>query len=109
GEFRMMSNLGPAVARWALLTMLGLLVVEVVLAWRFGHYSAAPLYADEPPRRSLLAFVLPGLLLVCMGALGMALAHAAWTGDFLGFLPDAMRARTESSLGIPPPAAGEGS
>src|SRR5262249_19762194 len=40
--------------------------------------------------------------------IGVVLAHAAATGDFLGFLPDAARGRIEASLGIPPPAPGEG-
>jgi hypothetical protein len=102
-------GMGTVLARWLLLAMLGLLIVEVVLAWRFGHYSAVAGVSDTPPAPSravpiIIAALAGSLLLVLAGVL----VHAAWTGDFLGFLPEAARAAVEARLDIPPPAAGEG-
>jgi len=44
---------GPPIARVLLLVMLALLLIEVVLAWRFGHYSSTGgLPEDGPPIKS---------------------------------------------------------
>ncbi|HEV3446884.1 MAG TPA: VWA domain-containing protein [Gemmataceae bacterium] len=105
---RPLRGMGMIIARWMLLIMVLLLVAEVVLAWRFGHYSAVNMI-DQPPARGRLVpiavAVVAGILFM---ALASVLAHAAWTGDFLSFLPEGMRASFEERLGIPPPAAGEG-
>ncbi len=101
---------GGFFAHWLLLGMLALLILEVVLAWRFGHYSAVAGTPGGPPATGRL---LPGLVgfaaAVVVLALGAVLVQAAWSGDFLGFLPDASRQAVEHALGIPAPAAGEGS
>jgi hypothetical protein len=103
---------GPGVARWLLLMLFGLLVGEVILAWQFGHYSAAPMEQQADPRRrtrlqwALLA--LPWLLFAVSLGVAAVLAHDAWTGDFLGFLPEGVRRGAEEAMNIPPPAAGEG-
>jgi hypothetical protein len=112
---RVLMPLGDIVARWLLLIVLVLLVAEIVLAWRFGHYSAVvtPLEDAGQPRPRTKAewglFVLPWLLLA--GVLGIAgvLAHDALTGDFLAFLPDSGRRFMEGVTGIEPPAPGESS
>jgi Aerotolerance regulator N-terminal/von Willebrand factor type A domain len=100
-------GMGRVLAHWLLLGMLVLLILEVILAWRFGHYTAV---ASEVPPASGRA--LPVTVAVTVGLLIVALvgilAHAAWTGDFLGFLSDDFRAAVEARLGIPPPAPGEG-
>ena len=106
---RPLHGMGMVIARWLLLAMFVLLVLEVVLAWRFGHYSAIPSSWDSPPppRRILgtsVALVV-GLTFVLLTGV---LVHAAWTGDFLGFLPESLRRSAEAQLGVPPPAAGEG-
>ncbi len=102
--------LGPAVAHWLLLLMLVLVLAEVVLAWRFGHYSAVAGGFESPPARGRLLPILLGTLgLGLAGAVAFVLVHAAWTGDFLGFLPDSLRRGMEQALGVPPPAPGEGS
>jgi hypothetical protein len=41
--------------------------------------------------------------------LALVLLHDAWTGDFLGFLPESFRGFLERAFDIPPPAPGEGS
>jgi uncharacterized membrane protein len=105
--------IGPTVARWLLLALLVLVLLEVVLAWQFGHFSAAAQVEQERPRHSRalrwpLAAV-PVVLFTCGITLAAVLLHDVWTGDFLGFLPEGMRRGVEHVLGIPPPAPGEGS
>src|SRR5262249_2077326 len=101
--------LGTAIARWLLLAVLALLGAEVVLAWHFGHYSRV---AGTPGARPAEGRLVPGLVTALAGVLCLSVAavliHAAWTGDFLGFLPEALRQGFEAALHIPPPAPGEG-
>jgi hypothetical protein len=102
--------LGPAVAHWLLLGVLALLLAEVVLAWHFGHYSSVVGGFDVPPATGRMLPLLSGALAFLLtGAVALVLAHAAWTGDFFGFLPDAFRRSVEQALNIPAPAPGEGS
>ncbi|HXG09300.1 MAG TPA: VWA domain-containing protein [Gemmataceae bacterium] len=102
--------MGMRVARWLLLAMLVLLVVEVILAWRFGHYSAV---AGTPGNQPAAGRLVPGLAgafaAISFLLLGGVLLHAVWTGDFLGFLPDGVRRSLERTRGIDAPAPGEGS
>ncbi len=101
-------GIGTEVARDLLLVMLILLIVEVVLAWRFGHH-ARTVVAERPPASGRLV---PGLVGVLAGlaflAIGVILVHAVWTGDFLGFLPDSYRRAIEARFDVPPPTPGEG-
>jgi hypothetical protein len=101
--------MGMVLARWLLLLLLVLFAVEVVLAWRFGHYTGVTAASEAPPvaGRLLPAFVgfIASTLFLVLVAIFL---HAAWTGDFLGFLPDAGRRAMEERLGVPAPAAGEG-
>jgi hypothetical protein len=108
--------IGPSIAHWLLLGMLALLLAEVVLAWRFGHYSAVEGTYDSSTTRprtrrafALLLALLPVPLFAVVLAIVGVLAHYAWTQDFLGFLPDSLRRGFEQAFHIPPPAAGEGS
>jgi hypothetical protein len=104
--------LGPVVAHWLLLVLLVLVLLEVVLAWQFGHFSAAVGSEPAPKARSGVPSVLaavPVLLFLCALGLGAILVHDAWTGDFLRFLPEGLRRTVERVLNIPPPAPGEGS
>src|SRR5581483_7208709 len=56
-----------------------------------------------------LVLALPvALILLVLGPLSFVLIHAAWTGDFLGFLPDAARRSVEAGMGIAAPAPGAG-
>jgi hypothetical protein len=102
-------GLGMFVARWLLLGMMLLSLLEVLLAWHFGHYSSVSGTLGTPPTRgALLPAAIGGMAGVLFVTLAAVLAHAAWTGDFLGFLPESARTGIEQYLGIPPPAAGEG-
>src|SRR5439155_9900673 len=70
---------------------------------------AVPSSADRPPSPSwAIPILVAGTAGILFLVLAGVLAHAAWTGDFLGFLPEGARAAFETRLGIPPPAAGEG-
>jgi uncharacterized membrane protein len=111
-------KVGSAIARWLLLLVLALLIAEVILAWYFGHYTAVH-ERDRAPhgwsRGRFAIYLRVGLnvsmviLLAFSLATGVVLIHAAWTGDLLGFLPEGTRSTLEASLGVPPPAPGEGS
>jgi hypothetical protein len=108
-----LNPLGGEVAHMLLLVLLVLVLVEVVLAWQFGHYSAAPMEqpAQQPTRNRWrwVLVVLPCLLFTFLLGGGFVLAHEAWTGDLLAFLPDVARRWFEGVVGVPPPAPGEGS
>jgi hypothetical protein len=112
---RILQPLGDFVARWLLLGLLGLILAEVVLAWRFGHHSAGVTPLEESGQnqgRTKAQWTLLGLtcvLLACVLGIGGVLAHDAWTGDFLAFLPDWGRRFLEHVVDIPAPAPGEGS
>src|SRR5262249_34698831 len=73
---RVLQPLGDVVARWLLVVLFGLILAEVVLAWHFGHYSAAVASLEEnghPRARTKMEWVLlvlPGVLL--LGVLGIA-------------------------------------
>jgi hypothetical protein len=104
-----LGGIGMAVARGLLLTMLILILIEVMLAWKFGHYSAAAALAEaqplEPRKLPIVVGAIAGMLFFLVAG---ALAHAAWNGDFLGFLPEHFRRAVETALDISPPAPGEG-
>lgn len=107
-------GIGTLVARYAMLAMLGLFLMEVVLAWYFGHYqSSTTAMPVATPASSLIdrfLLALPVLILVVVVVpLFAVLLHAMYSGDLLGFLPDQFRRSVELGMGIPPPAAGEGS
>jgi hypothetical protein len=109
------SSAGPSVARVLLLILLGLLVVEMVLAWLFG--SARTVAPGEAlvaaPARSwlrsvfsweTLAWVPLGLVIV----LAVVLLHESRTDEFLGFLPSQVRLALERQWGVSEAAPGEG-
>jgi len=112
------SEVGSAVARLFLLALLVFLVVEVGLAWFFGHYTSIPNRENQGSiwpagnmglvaQLSYWGFV-AGLFLAGL-FLAFVLIHAVVTGDFLSFLPSDFRADVERAFGVPPPADGEAS
>jgi hypothetical protein len=108
GPDRVPLPLGPGVAHGLLLALLLLVLVEVVLAWRFGHYTAVAAHEAPPASGRWLPAGAAALAAGALLVLGGTLLHAAWTGDFLSFLPEALRRGVEAALGVPPPAPGEG-
>jgi hypothetical protein len=103
-------KVGPEVARWVLLVALVLILAEVVMAWYFSHHTslAGTTTAQPEARGVLLPLGIAVGAAVLVVSVATVLLHAAQTGDFLGFLPDAFRSWVEASLGIPPAAPGEG-
>jgi hypothetical protein len=110
GEAEVVRNpIGPAIAHYLLLAVLALLLVEVVLAWVFGHYSAVAGAIGEPaPTGAFWPAVVAAVAGVAFIATAGVLIHAGRTGDLLGFLPESFRGWVEGLLGVPPPAPGEG-
>jgi hypothetical protein len=105
---------GPPIARILLLILLGLLLLEVVLAWQFGHYSSTGSLPDEkPPIQNAwwqtAIWIAPWLFLAGLGCVALVLIHDSLTGDFLGFLPEFLRSGVERALDVPPPTPGENS
>ena len=98
--------MGPDIAHALLLAVLVLLLVEVILAWAFGHYSAVA--GTTEVARGKVGPIVVACIAGALFLLGAGiLIHAAQTGDFLGFAPDWFRGWIESWLGVPPPASGE--
>lgn len=100
-------KLGPAIAHYVLLLVLALLITEVILAWVFGHYSAAGT-PGQAATGVLWPALVGGVAIALFAAGAYVLLDASRTGDFLGFLPDTFRAGIESWMNVPPPAEGEG-
>jgi hypothetical protein len=108
------SSAGPVVARYLLLAFLALLILEMILAWRFGSARTVvpdTRQGDKETRRQgarvfrFLVSVSPCLLVFVVG---LTLLHEAWSGEFLGFLPSAVRDPIERWLGVAEAAPGEG-
>ena len=105
---------GPGLASILIKILFVLLFVESLLAWRFGAARAGSKLPAERSRhwvfRTLDQVAPVAVVLMIAGCLFAAaiLLHAAWTNDFLGFLPSQMRGRLESALGVPSAATGEG-
>jgi hypothetical protein len=108
-ENRVAAPIGPGIAHYLLLAVLALVLVEVVMAWRFGHYSGTPSNEPVPSAGRWLPALAVGLAALAALLIGGSLLHYAVTGEFLGFLPEGLRRVFEGVNGIPAPAPGEGS
>lgn len=100
---------GPGLARLATALAVVVLVLEVLVAWRFGvSRSAGPApWADKWLSRAALtaAALVP---LAVAGLVLFAVFHAERTQNPLGFLPAEVRAGLERAAGVPTAAPGEG-
>jgi hypothetical protein len=101
--------LGPVAARYLLLAVLAILFIEVVMAWRFGHYTATASNEAVPSAGRWLPLLAVALMAGSLLVIGGTLMHFAATGEFLGFLPNALHAGVERLLGNEPMAQGEAS
>ena len=99
---------GPAVAKIMLLIVVGLMLLEMILAWRFG--SARVGQASDPMRVKASRWLTPLWAIPALACLVLTgiVAHAAISGEFLGFLPASLRRSIEQSLNVPEAAPGEG-
>lgn len=106
---------GPTLARWAVLIAVGLMAVEVLLAWRLGPARvpgagvARPL--DRHPILRLLVNAAALVLLFGVIAVVVIVLRADHTGNVFGFLPPEWNHAAESavgwSAGLPPAPPGE--
>jgi aerotolerance regulator-like protein/VWA domain-containing protein/von Willebrand factor type A domain-containing protein len=115
GDGSSRSSAGPMVAHYLLLAFVVLLVLEMILAWRFGSARTVvpPEGVAAPPRLGLFAGLLrPSALsflpLALTAVLAATLVHESFTEQFLGFLPSSLRAPLERELGVPAASPGEG-
>lgn len=105
---------GPAIAGFFLYGVFILLFVEVMLAWRFGHYTTVE-GVTAPATASLFwPVALAVTALVVFGVLAAALWYAVKTGDLLALWPgflfrDQVRTWLEGQLGMSEPQPGESS
>ncbi len=100
---------GPAIARLLLLCVLGLMLLEMILAWRFGAARSSPGTIDRgTPSRWGWLLGLSWLLILLVLTLLATLVHAEWSGQFLGFLPNDWLSPLERYLEVPEAAPGEG-
>ncbi|MGL6097939.1 MAG: VWA domain-containing protein, partial [Fimbriiglobus sp.] len=106
---------GPSVARWLIAAAAVMAVLELWLAWRLGPArtalpaSANAANTDTTGRGRRLARMVLGVgPVVVAGGLLLTVAHAKFTGDLLGFLPDSWRSRAEQAVGVPAAGPGEG-
>jgi hypothetical protein len=102
---------GPTFANIALLIVLALILIEVLLAWQFGHYTTTE-GALAPSTSSGLFSTLFAIGVVVIGTgifvLGaVIIMHERQTRDFLGFLPEVLRVWGERRVGAPELGVGE--
>lgn len=102
---------GPMLARWFVTTGLVVLAIELWLAWRLGPARlSVGLRGDATQphaNRGLFGWV-GYLVLAVAGLVLFTIAHAYFTGEFLGFLPDPWRQTVEEYSGVPNAGPGEG-
>jgi hypothetical protein len=108
GELLASEPRGPAIARFLLFLVVGLMILETVLAWWFGSARAGS--AADPMRVRANRWLTPLWILPLLLATLVfgVIVHAVATGEFLGFLPSSVRLPIEREVGVPAAAPGEG-
>src|SRR5262249_8994550 len=104
---RVPAPLGPEIAHWLLIAVLVLLFAEAIMAWQFGHYTGATGQEATASAGHWLPGVAAGVIGLAVLVIGGTLLHYAVTGEFLGYLPDAMRHKMEQWRGLGASAPGE--
>jgi uncharacterized membrane protein len=107
---------GPMIARIAVLVALVILVLEMLMAWRWGPARSGSAGTRNsslrPGERKWLLRVLSDLaasIPLLVAVLGLAtLIHYERTGNLLGFLSGDVRHRIEEWAGVPMAQPGEG-
>jgi hypothetical protein len=104
---------GPRLARWLILTALVVLLVEMVLAWRWGPAAGSPTPGVAAPSQrspwgitSILSAVIVLFILVVIGLLA-----ALWTFDARGawedWIPSSWGESIRRALAVPDTPSGE--
>jgi hypothetical protein len=105
---------GPTIARWSVLIVLAVMLLEVTLAWRLGPSrvpgtAARPL--DKHPALRILGSLLAFAAFVVVAAVAFVVIRADRTGNTFGFLPPEMRHSVEEqfsrAVGVPIAPPGE--
>ncbi|HEY3788364.1 MAG TPA: vWA domain-containing protein, partial [Urbifossiella sp.] len=105
---------GPTLARWAVLIALGVMIWEVLLAWRLGP-SRPPGASVRPLERHPILRFLGNVaaLMVLFSVVGVVVLviRADGVGNVFGFLPQEWKHAAESgvgwAVGLPPAPPGE--
>ncbi|VTS03963.1 VWA domain-containing protein [Tuwongella immobilis] len=103
------TQVGSTIARWCLLILLGLLVLEMLLAWRFGT-ARSHSNATMPPGGLGMGWwlAMPAMLtVIAAGILVFVAIQTRMSGNLLGGIPESLHPKVEQMLGMPPAAAGE--
>ncbi len=106
--------IGPSIARYLLIAVFALLFIEVIMAWRFGHYTTVE-GVTAPATTSLvwpLTLAIAALVIFLIGAFLMY--RIVQADDVMAVIPewllrDSMRGWFERLLGVAPPPPGESS
>jgi hypothetical protein len=100
-------GMGAVIARWLLLATFAILLLEGLLSWRLGHFSKSVAANEQTPAGKTPPTAVGIAAGVAFLLLTAVLLHTWWTQDFLGFLPEGLRAWMEGTLGVPHLASGE--
>jgi hypothetical protein len=105
-EDRVPQPIAPEIAQWLLLAVLALVLIEVIMAWRFAHYSGVASNEAIPSAGTWLPALALGLLALAGFVIGGSLLQYWFTGEFLG-KPEFLRHFLEWLFGMAAPPPGE--
>jgi uncharacterized membrane protein len=105
---------GPMIARYLLMAVFVLLFAEVIMAWRFGHYTTVEGVTAPATASVILPLTLAIIAIVVFGIGALALWWAVKNDDVLAVFPEfllreGLRGWIEKILGKAPPPPGESS
>jgi uncharacterized membrane protein len=100
---------GPVIARYTLWLVLLLALAEVILAWKFGHYSVTEGALAEQQTNWFWPIGALVVALLFAIPIGFILWTEHYSGEFLHFLSDDARKWAEGFMQLQEPEEGEGS